>query len=200
MGDEALYKSYAENDDIKLLSLYKNGDKTAIAVLLLRYASLINRRISSYRINGVDNDDLKQEAYMALMNAVHSFDKEKNNCFIAYANLCISNRLKNVFVSAQAKKSKLSSEAVSIDKFEGFDIPDKVNINPEALVIQNESYDNLISLIGESLSVLEKDVLFSYLEGLDYEEIARKLNSSTKTVDNALQRARKKLKAVLNYI
>lgn len=77
MSDEALYESYAENDDVELLNLYKNGDKTAVAVLLLRYAGLINRRISSYKINGVDNDDLKQEAYMALMNAVHSFDKEK---------------------------------------------------------------------------------------------------------------------------
>lgn len=200
MSDEALYESYAENDDVELLNLYKNGDKTAVAVLLLRYAGLINRRISSYKINGVDNDDLKQEAYMALMNAVHSFDKEKNNCFGAYANLCISNRLKNVFASAQAKKAKLSSDALSIDKFEEFDIPDKENVNPEFLIIQNESYDSLISLIGKSLSNLEKEVLFSYLEGLNYEKIAKKLSVSEKTVDNALQRARRKLKSVLNYI
>lgn len=108
--------------------------------------------------------------------------------------------MKNVFASAQAKKAKLSSDALSIDKFEEFDIPDKENVNPEFLIIQNESYDSLISLIGKSLSNLEKEVLFSYLEGLNYEKIAKKLSVSEKTVDNALQRARRKLKSVLNYI
>lgn len=195
---------FQESDD-QLLERYKNGDEAAVAVLLVRYASLINKYSSRYHLPNIDSDDIKQEAYMGLFSAIRSYDRSdvKNNSasFYTYASCCISNRMNNLLVCATTNKANLNKNAVSFDDIESNSLLLEQNIsNPEAIIIQNETYESLISLIKTVLSNFESEVLLQYLNGCDYRFIASKLNSSQKSVDNALQRARRKLKAVLNNL
>ena len=186
--------------DVELLNLYTAGNQDAVTVLIARYASLINKIVSNYHIDGADNDDIKQEAYMGLFNAIRSYNPGRCASFNTYANHCIANKLKNLFASASTHKAKIYKNSISIDEIEDYKISEKKLTNPEAIFIQNEGYESLLKLTNSVLSDFERNVMFLYLSGCDYSIIATKLNSSPKSVDNALQRARRKLKAVFNNI
>lgn len=185
-------------DDQALIVCYHNGDEEACAVLLARYANLINKQIRHITVNGIDNDDLRQEAYMGLYNAIRSFDSTKNVSFASYASRCVGNSIKNLFAAASTGKAKAYHLSVPIDELENVDLRGIDDTNPEDILLHKEAYEDLNSLIDSVLSGFEKEVLFAYLSGRDYQEAAVKLHSSLKSVDNALQRARRKLKAVLN--
>ena len=187
-------------DDMSLITRYRKGNQEACAVLIARYAYLINRRIKKVRIAGVDNEDLQQEAYMGLYNAIRTYDPAKNPSFSGYAAFCIGNSLKNLFAAASTNKAKLYRQTIPIDDIEIANLRSEDGTNPESVLLDKEAYGDLTRLIDDVLSEFEKRVLFSYLSGRDYNDIAAKLNSSQKSVDNALQRARRKLKAVLNNL
>lgn len=189
---------FAAKSDVELLALYKVGNQGSITALIARYASLINKRVSTVTIIGVDNDDIKQEAYMGLLNAIRHFDPNRHTSFYTYANHCIANKLKNMFASATTNKAQLYINSISLHDLNNNQIHLVDSANPELLFIQNEGYELLVKLTESVLSPFERDVLFNYLSGCDYCSIAQKLNSAEKSVDNALQRSRKKLKAVLN--
>ncbi|MEG0693075.1 MAG: sigma-70 family RNA polymerase sigma factor [Oscillospiraceae bacterium] len=200
MSINPIFAKYSQKSDVSLLKLYRDGDQVACAALLAKYAGVINKRISNYSIKGVDNDDLKQEAFMGLFSAIRSFDDNKKASFFTYANHCITNRLKNLLASALTNKSTVYNKSISFDEMEDDIISDNCVQNPELIFIQNEGYSVLVDLIEQHLSKSEKDVLFLYLSGCDYSTVAAKLNLSQKSVDNALQRARRKLKVVLNNL
>lgn len=189
---------YLNQDDLSLISLYREGDEEACTALLVRYASKINRRISQISLNGIENDDLRQEAYMGLYSAIRTYDPKKNDSFNAYASFCMSNSLKNLFRTVSTQKAKVNSQAVSLEEIGSDYLRSENSKNPEDIFIQNEASRNLKRLMSQILTPLEQEVLFSYFSGCGYREVAKKLNSSQKSVDNALQRARRKLKAVLN--
>ena len=191
---------YSSRSDMELISLYRGGDSEACTVLLARYVNLINRRISRIGITGADNDDLRQEAYMGLYNAVRTYDPQKSPSFSGYASTCIGNSIKNLIAAASTQKAKLYRQTVPIDEIENVNLRAGNSVNPENVYLDKEAYGDLEGLIDENLSGFEKEVLFSYLSGRDYKDIAVKLDSSQKSVDNALQRARRKLKAVLNNL
>ena len=195
-----IFVKYSQESDVSLLKLYRDGDQVACAALLAKYASVVNYCISNYTIKGIDIDDLKQEAFMGLLSAIRTFDETKQASFFTYAKHCMVNRLKNLLSSALTKKSTVYNKSVSFDELEDGIGANHCIQNPELIFIQNEGYDALVDLIEKHLSKTEKDVLFSYLSGCDYSGIAVKLNLSQKSVDNALQRARKKLKSVLNNL
>ena len=184
--------------DMSLIARYREGDQEACAVLLARYANLINRHIRKSHIAGVDNEDLRQEAYMGLFNAIRTYDPAKSPSFSGYAAFCIGNSMKNLFAAASTKKARLYRQTIPIDDIEIANLRSEDGTNPESVLLDKEAYGDLTKLIDDVLSEFEKKVLFSYLSGRDYNFIAAKLNSSQKSVDNALQRARRKLKAVLN--
>ena len=188
----------SELDDLTLITRYRAGDEAACTVLLARYANLINRRIANIGISGEDNDDLRQEAYMGLMGAIRSYDPQKGGSFSGYAAACIGNSMKNLFAAASTQKAKLYRQTVPIDDIENETLAYQGNLDPESIFLNKEACGELKRLMDELLSGFEKDVLFSYLSGCDYKDIAARLHSSQKSVDNALQRARRKLKAVLN--
>lgn len=200
MSIDPIFAKYASKEDVELLNLYHHGDQAACAALIAKYAALINRRISSYSIKGIEKDDLKQEAFMGLLSAIRSFDEDKKTGFFTYANHCISNRLKNLLITASTKKATVYNKSVSLEEIENDKSNDNDQLNPESIFIQNEGYSALVNLIEQHLSLFEKEVLFLYLSGFDYLTVAQKLNSSQKSVGNALQRARKKLKTVLNNL
>lgn len=193
-------KKFSGQSDLDLITLYRNGNEDACTALLVRYANLINRRVSTIGIDGVDRDDLRQVAYMGLCNAIRAYDPAKGGSFQSFANVCIGNSLKNLFASATSQKGLLSAQTLSFDELEEIDLRDKTEADPELALIDRESCNELTELIGRVLSDFERNVLFSYLSGRGYDEVAAKLHSSQKSVDNALQRARRKLKAVLNEL
>lgn len=200
MYNQELLEQFRCLSDLALIDLYRKGEECAVAVLLARYASLINKKVFNYNICGVDTDDIKQEAYMGLFNAIRSFKSDKCTSFYTYANHCIANKLKNLFASASTNKANLNNNVVSFNEIDIDTLYNKNPNNPELIFIQNEGYQSLLKLIQSVLSDTERKVMLLYLSGFDYNYIASKLNSSQKSVDNALQRARRKLKAVLNNL
>lgn len=187
-------------DDKSLLKLYHSGDKAACSALLVRYAALINRKASGYEAAGVERDDWRQEAYMGLLAAVRTFDETKGASFYTYAGHCINNRLNNHLAAATTKKAAFFSSAISFDEMAEIQTIARDTRSPEAIFIEREDHAAFLKRIADGLSSFEKDVLFLYLSGCDYTAVAQKLSSSLKSVDNALQRARKKLKKVLNNL
>lgn len=195
------FKHFAQLDDISMLKLYREGNQAACTALIARYATLVHYRASVFSTGGAaEFDDCKQEAYMGLLSAIRSFDENNGAGFRTYASRCIDNRLKNLVVAATTKKASFYKKSVSFDEVTEEHMGDDGSHNPEAIFIQNENYARLMNLVEQHLSQFEKDVLFLYLSGCDYLSVATKLSSSQKSVDNALQRARKKLKAVLNNL
>ncbi len=200
MENKPIDQMYLNKSDVELLELYTAGNQDAVTALIIRYASLINKRVANYHIKSIDNDDIKQEAYMGLFNAIRSYNSEKCASFYTYANHCIANKLNNLFASASTNKAQIYKNSISIDEVENYKLFEKKLTNPETIFIQNEGYESLLELTNSVLSDFERNVMFLYLRGCDYSLIATKLNFSPKSVDNALQRARRKLKAVLNNI
>lgn len=189
---------YMAVDDVSLLHMYKAGNQQACAALISRYAALINHYVGVRTIDSEEHDDIRQEAYMGLLNAIRTYDEKREASFSTYAAVCVKRRILNVLQKSNTQKSKIYKMSVSVDNNEGFELSDDGTHSPENIFIQGEDYANLIELIEKNLSFFEKDVLFLYLSGCDYKTVAQRLNSSQKSVDNALQRARKKLKSVLN--
>lgn len=185
-----------EESDLSLILKCRGGSQTAAAALLARYAGLLHHAVSKTVVEGSDPEDLLQEAYMGLLNAIRTYDPERGVLFRTYAHVCVGNSLKNMRAASMTKKSRLHLDALSFDEMGdcGFD----EDGDPEGLYISRETVTEVERLIDRTLSPYEKEVFFLYLNGCGYESAATKLHSSLKSVDNALQRARRKLKAVLN--
>ncbi len=183
-------------NDEDLVRKYHNGDNSGLIELFSRYVDVIDKKIASAKYSVADKDDVKQEALISLLNAVKTFDANKGASFHTYANICIDNAVKNSLTKASARKVRILSEAVSLDEIGKDKTVFDEGDNPEKLYIDKEGYLSLLSKIDIHLSDFEKTVLFCYLDGNSYEQIANKLGSSQKAVDNALQRVRKKLKTV----
>lgn len=200
MSKNDFIEQFSMLDDVALLELYQKGDQAACTALIARYAALIGYKTSAFHISGVDNDDIKQEAYMGLLGAIRSYNKNGGASFSTYAAHCVSNRLKNMLAANLTNKAAINKNVISLDEISSDSLKDSELQNPEVIFIQNENYSALIDLLEKHLSRFEKEVLFLYLSGCDYQTVAKKLSSSPKSVDNALQRARKKLKSVLNNL
>lgn len=189
-------------DDLTLLNLYRLDNQLACTILITRYACIVNYIISNYYILGLDKDDLRQEANLALVDAIDNFDESKGFLFSTYANTCIRNRLNNIYSKAVTKKGVFNNSSISLDEIDNFVDSSRSNdlCNPENIIINNENYFDLIELIDQSLSSNEKEVLILFINDFDYKTIARLLSSTTKSVDNSLQRARKKIKKILEIL
>ena len=154
----------------------------------------INRRASRIKAVGMMHDDLVQEGLIGLLDAIDGYDEERGTSFEAFAIRCIDNRIYSALRQAARKKNTPLNDYLSLS-----DESDKLQISqdipsPEEIVILQEELNYLLTLIREDLSTFEKKVLALYLEGYSYMAISEMLATSSKSVDNALQRARKKLK------
>jgi RNA polymerase sporulation-specific sigma factor len=194
--DKCAVSAFSDQDDLTLIAKYREGDELACTALLVRYANLINHWVSRIEIGGVDRDDLRQEAYMGLLSAIRSYQPGRNASFRTYASACIANCMKNQFATASTQKARFYRAVLPIDDTEEKQIPNRMN--PEDIFIDGESCAEMQRLFHKHLSNFERNALFGYLSGESYAQIATRLHSSPKSVDNALQRARRKLKAVLN--
>ena len=183
--------------DEKLVLAYHGGDNACLLQLIGRYLEMIDKKVYGSQLEHNQAEDAKQEALIALLNAVKNYDPNRQTLFRTYAAHCIDNSIKNFMMKLNTKKTKLLSQALSIDDTNGKEMPEDFQSNPEQIYIDKEQYRGILDQIELKLSEFEKSVLFLYLDGNNYLQISALLGSSLKAVDNALQRVRKKLKTVL---
>ena len=184
--------------DAELAKLYDKGSDGAFAVLMDRYIGLIRSITSKYRVSGLEPDDLTQEGLMGLMCAAKSYKSEGGASFRTYASLCIDRRIISLLKRSESGKGKALNGYVSIDdeQFEKM----SGGVDPEDMYISNESVAALGQAVAKLLSEKEQRVLRLYLAGETYAEISDALGMNRKSVDNAMQRIRKKLRDHISSI
>ncbi len=194
---------YVRMSDEELVKKAQNGDNSALETILLRYKNLVWSKAKTYYIAGADEDDMMQEGLIGLYNAVKKFDGKRFPFFKVFALVCVKRRMLSAIKEASRKKHKPLNSYISLDTSANNSSQDTSLSeiiaseedlhNPEAMIINRESYNSMESEINRSLSTFELDVLMLYLEDRSYREIAHMLNKDAKSVDNAIQRIKKKL-------
>ena len=197
-------------DDNKLIQKIKNGDKKAVKYLLEKYTEVVSMKAGKYFIVGAEKEDIIQEGLIGLFKAIKSFDPEKQRSFKTFANLCVERQLQTAIKSSMRQKhmplnSYLSLNISAYDENEDTSLlevfeTENAAEDPLDIVTKKEYYTFVEDRIDETLSDFEKQVLHRYTNGESYTEIAEKLDAPVKSVDNAIQRIRKKtIKNILNY-
>ena len=197
----AFASKYEELTDEDLVSKIKNGDKSAQEALFFRYRDLVSMKANRFFIIGAERDDMMQEGLIGLYKAVKSFDSTKQNSFKTFANLCIERQLITAIKSSNRQKHIPLNSSFSLnlsaydegDDTEVLEILDtKIVEDPLETLTKKEYFKNIENKIDESLSSFEKQVLDRYVQGDSYNDIAEKLDTPIKSIDNAIQRIRKK--------
>ena len=193
---------YDNLEDEKLIKLIKeNNDTDALNYLLDKYTDLVNMKVSKYFIVGAEKEDIVQEGLIGLFKAVKNFDKTKLSSFKTFANLCVERQLQTAIKSSTRQKhmplnSYLSLNTSAYEDDNDMTVMEMLDLNtsedPLDTITKKEYYKFVENRIEKTLSDFEKQVLHRYANGESYVEIAKKLNSPVKSVDNAIQRIRKK--------
>lgn len=187
--------------DSDLISLVKSGDKHALNFLLNKYKELVNIKVGKYFIIGAEREDSVQEGMIGLYKAIRDFDVDKQNSFKTFANLCIERQLITAIKTSNRQKhmplnSYLSLNNSAYEEDEGMPLMETLNSNfmedPLDTITKKEYYKTVEDAIDKSLSDFEKQVLRRYIQGESYVSIAEKLDTPVKSIDNAIQRIRKK--------
>jgi RNA polymerase sporulation-specific sigma factor len=192
-----------ELEDLQLAMRARNGDSTALDALIRRYTGFVRLKASSYFLAGGDGDDLIQEGMIGLYKAVRDFRPDKETSFRSFAELCITRQIITAIKTATRYKHAPLNTYVSFshtpagqedgDCTLGDALPGPGVDDPAVCVISTEELQSLVFCLGTGLSPLESDALRLYLEGNSYEEMAEGLGCDTKTIDNALQRVKRKV-------
>ncbi|MCM3317668.1 RNA polymerase sporulation sigma factor SigH [Rummeliibacillus sp. G93] len=180
-----------------------NADSNALDFLISKYKPLVRLKVKSYFLIGADKEDIVQEGMIGLYKAVRDFNGERITSFKAFAELCVRRQIITAIKAATRQKHIPLNSYVSLDKpvFEEessaktlMDMLSGATIDdPEKLIIHQEEFNSLEEKIGQVLSDLERQVLTLYLEGRSYQEISASLDRHVKSIDNALQRIKRKL-------
>lgn len=203
----SLNNNYKEMSDEGLVEQAKSGDKNALEYLITKYKELVNMKVGKYFIIGAEKEDIVQEGLIGLYKAVKSYSPDKQNSFKTFANMCIerqlitaiksSNRQKhmplNSYLSLNESAYENDEETSLFDTFNSHQIED-----PLETITKQEYYKSVETAIDKSLSDFEKQVLNRYMKGESYIQIAEKLDTPVKSIDNAIQRIRKKAITNLN--
>lgn len=178
--------------DERLCALAQQGSREAEQELVIRYMKFVRACSRPFFLVGGDSEDVIQEGMIGLLSAIREFDESREGHFQAFAGKCIRNRILSAVKSASRKKHTPLSEYVSLESQEILYSPNTPQ-SPEEVVLSQESFLELFSALQGLLSPLEQQVFGYYLEGMSYQEISNELNISSKSVDNAVQRIRRKL-------
>jgi RNA polymerase sporulation-specific sigma factor len=189
--------------DEHLVDLAKEGDDSAIDVLLSRYRHYARAKARSYFLAGADREDIVQEGMIGLYKAIRDYEPEHNTAFRAFAELCITRQIITAIKTATRQKHIPLNSYVSLNKSlsdqEGEERPlaesivSKEILDPADLVISAEEIASIRDSVDKHLSDLETEVLSLYMDGKSYQEIADLLGRHVKSIDNALQRIKRKL-------
>lgn len=178
------------------------GNSDALDFLISKYRLFVKAKARSYFLIGADREDIIQEGMIGLYKAIRDFREDKLASFRAFAELCITRQIITAIKTATRQKHIPLNSYISLDK-PIYDeesertlmdvITSPISEDPEHLMINREDYSHLEKKMGEVLSELEQQVLIRYLEGQSYNEISEELNRHVKSIDNALQRVKRKL-------
>jgi RNA polymerase sporulation-specific sigma factor len=197
-------KLQRELEDLQLVLKVRNGSKAAQDELMRRYHGFVRLKASSYFLAGGDNDDLLQEGLIGLYKAVRDFRPDKETSFRSFAELCVTRQIITAIKTATRFKHSPLNTYVSFSHTPagqdsdgectlGDALPGPAVQEPPVMVISTEELQALVFSLGTGLSSLEADALRLYLEGASYEDMAAELGCDTKTIDNALQRVKRKI-------
>jgi RNA polymerase sporulation-specific sigma factor len=196
--------NYEELTDEQVIRLSHASDRHAEEVIYERYKNFVRSKARSYFLVGADREDLIQEGMIGLYKAMRDFDEEKQTTFRTFAEMCIVRQIITAIKTATRQKHIPLNNYLSLNKPLNDEDTDRTLMdtlssvkmyNPEDILINEEDYQSIRQKIDSILSGLEKQTLFYYLEGRSYQEIAVMLKRSTKSVDNALQRIKRKLES-----
>jgi RNA polymerase sporulation-specific sigma factor len=197
-------RAQRELEDLRLAVRARNGDPAALDALIRRYTGFVRLKASSYFLAGGDSEDLIQEGLIGLYKAVRDFRTDKETSFRSFAELCVTRQIITAIKSATRFKHQPLNQYVSFSHTPagqdsdgectlGDALPGSAVEEPPIVVISTEELQSLVFTLGTGLSKLEADALRLYLEGSSYEEMAAELGCDTKTIDNALQRVKRKV-------
>jgi RNA polymerase sporulation-specific sigma factor len=197
-------KIQRELEDLQLVLKARNGSQQALDDLLRRYTGFVRLKASSYFLAGGDGEDLVQEGLVGLYKAVRDFRADKETSFRSFAELCVTRQIITAIKTATRFKHAPLNTYVSFSHTPagqdsdgectlGDALPGPAVHEPSVMVISTEELHCLVDCLGTGLSPLEADALRLYLEGSSYEEMADRLGCDTKTIDNALQRVKRKI-------
>ena len=205
--DEASFPSdYSSMSDEDIVALCRNGDNVAVEYLLNKYKNFVRSKARSYFLIGADHEDIVQEGMIGLYKAIRDFRPDKLSSFRAFAELCITRQIITAIKTATRQKHIPLNSYVSLNKPLYDEESDRTLLdviiegratNPEELIIGQEDLSSINHKIDEVLSGLEQEVLRAYLDGKSYQEIADNLGRHVKSIDNALQRVKRKLEKYL---
>lgn len=200
------YNDYETIPDEQIVEDARAGDEQALEYLIYKYKNFIRAKARSYFLIGADREDIIQEGMIGLYKAIRDFRQDKLSSFRAFAELCITRQIITAIKTATRQKHIPLNSYVSLNKPIYDDESERTLLdvlsgtrisNPEELVISQEDFNSIECKIEELLSDLEWNVLSSYLQGKSYQEIAADLNRHVKSIDNALQRVKRKLERYL---
>ncbi|MFP3121372.1 MULTISPECIES: RNA polymerase factor sigma-70 [Bacillaceae] len=193
---------FRELEDEGVVELVRGGDTEALEYLINKYKNFVRAKSRSYFLVGADREDIIQEGMIGLFKAIRDYKEDKLSSFKAFAELCITRQIITAIKTATRQKHIPLNSYVSLDKPIYDEESDRTLLDvisetkvtdPEELIINQEEYVDIELKISELLSDLERKVLSLYLDGRSYQEISEQLNRHVKSIDNALQRVKRKL-------
>ena len=202
-----VFLDFKDKSDEEIVAQAKSGDNRAQEYLISKYENFVKAKAKSYFLIGADKEDIYQEGMIGLYKAIRDFNPEKSTSFKAFAEICVVRQIitaiktatrqkhipLNTYVSLNKPIYEEESERTLLDVLAGLKITD-----PEELMISKEQMAYIEEKISKVLSGLELEVLTSYLDGKSYQEIASDLERHSKSIDNALQRVKRKLEKCLD--
>nr|WP_240473357.1 RNA polymerase sporulation sigma factor SigH [Salsuginibacillus kocurii] len=202
MGLKEKQQNFGQAEDEQLVLHARQGDSASLEQLINKYKNFVRAKSRSYFLIGADHEDIVQEGMIGLFKAVRDFKGDKLSSFRAFAELCITRQIITAIKTATRQKHIPLNSYVSLDKPLYDDESDRTLLDvlcgtkvsdPEELLVNQEEFDDIDGKITEVLSELEQKVLRLYLDGQSYQEISEELNRHVKSIDNALQRVKRKL-------
>ncbi|MCU9615246.1 RNA polymerase sporulation sigma factor SigH [Caldibacillus lycopersici] len=199
-------KKYKDMNDEEIIELVHIGESDALDFIIHKYRQFVRAKARSYFLIGADREDIVQEGMIGLFKAVRDYKDDKLTSFKAFAELCITRQIITAIKTATRQKHIPLNSYVSLDR-PVFDeesdrtlmdmISETKALDPEEMLINQEEFDHIEVKMSELLSDLERKVLALYLDGQSYQEISEELNRHVKSIDNALQRVKRKLEKYL---
>ncbi|WP_335872145.1 RNA polymerase sporulation sigma factor SigH [Bacillus sp. 2205SS5-2] len=193
-------------DDEKIIELVHKGESDALDFLIRKYRNFVRAKSRSYFLIGADKEDIVQEGMIGLYKAIRDYKEDKLTSFKAFAELCITRQIITAIKTATRQKHIPLNSYVSLDKPIYDEESDRTlmdvitgtkAMDPQELIVNREEFDNMEVKMEELLSDLERKVLALYLDGQSYQEISEELDRHVKSIDNALQRVKRKLERYL---
>ncbi|OIU72873.1 RNA polymerase sporulation sigma factor SigH [Rossellomorea aquimaris] len=203
---DAISSQFEKMDDEEIIEAVHQGNSEALDFLIKKYRNFVRAKARSYFLIGADKEDIVQEGMIGLYKAIRDYKEDKLTSFKAFAELCITRQIITAIKTATRQKHIPLNSYVSLDKPIYDDESDRTLLDvisgtkvmdPEELIINREEFDNMEDKMAQLLSDLERKVLALYLDGQSYQEISEELNRHVKSIDNALQRVKRKLERYL---